>query len=81
MNNPAKVPISEQAQHAREHYEEISMAAGHWSSIIPQAINAWERERLANNRVHWTAYGRDVWVFCIGFVFGLLACLAIIGGQ
>ncbi len=48
MNHPSKVPISQQAQRAREHYEELANIAHHWSSIIPQAINAWEREMLAN---------------------------------
>jgi len=42
---PANVPIPEQAQRAREHYEELAALAHHWSSIIPQAIDAWERER------------------------------------
>lgn len=32
------------AQHARDHYEEISAASMWWSSIIPKAIDAWERE-------------------------------------
>lgn len=27
------------------------------------------------------ADGRTVWAFCAGFVIGLLACLAVIGGR
>lgn len=67
MNHPAKVPISEQAQRAREHYEELANTAHHWSSVIPQAINAWERERLANNRMHLTAFGVGMLAFLAGF--------------
>jgi len=35
----------------------------------------------AQQSVHLTAFGRTVWAFCAGFVSGLLACLAVIGGR
>ena len=47
INQAGKVSIAEQAQHAREHYEEAATALHCWCSIIPQAIDAWEREQTA----------------------------------
>lgn len=32
------------AEGARRHYLEVSREAAHWSSVIPAAIDAWERE-------------------------------------
>lgn len=32
------------AQAARDHYEKVSMASADWFSVIPRAINCWERE-------------------------------------
>ena len=43
-------PISELAQRAREHYEEAALSLNHWSSLIPQAIDAWEREQKYGKR-------------------------------
>jgi len=40
-----------------------------------------KRWGAAQQSVHLTAYGRGVWLFCAGFVAGLLACLAVIGGR
>lgn len=80
MNRPAKVPISEQAQRAREHYEELANMAHHWSSVIPQAIDAWERERLANNRMHQTAFGVLTVVFFLGFSIGAVVFNGLCGG-
>lgn len=33
-----------QVRHARQHYDDVSRMASHWSSIIPQCIDAYERE-------------------------------------
>lgn len=44
---PCAATIPELAQRAREHYDEISTAACDWHSLIPKAIDAWEREQLA----------------------------------
>lgn len=43
---PCAVPIHEQAQGLRDHYERVSMAACEWSNQIPRAIDLWEREKL-----------------------------------
>jgi len=67
MNRAAKVPIAEQAQRAREHYEEAANALHHWSSVIPQAIDAWEREKRSNKWLHLTAFGVGLLAFLVGF--------------
>jgi hypothetical protein len=42
--------IAELAEDARRHYAEVSIEASSWYSLIPDAIDAWEREqeRLAH---------------------------------
>lgn len=41
----AQTPIADLARGAREHYEHVSTVAHEWSSVIPQAIDVWEREQ------------------------------------
>ena len=45
-NGTRAVPISEQAQHLRDHYARISLDAGEWCNQIPVAIDLWERQKL-----------------------------------
>lgn len=47
-------------------------------------LERFKNENNAQQSMHLTSYGRTVWAFCAGFVFGLLACLAclvVIGGR
>ena len=57
MNQAAKTPIRDLAQHAREHYEEASNAICYWSSVIPKAIDAWELQASANTHLHIAILG------------------------
>jgi len=55
-SSPTRTSISESADRARKHYEELSGAACSYSSLIPQAIDAWERE---NTRPTTTVVYKD----------------------
>ena len=48
---PCAVPIAERAQNLRDHYDEVSTAAGHWCNQIPVAIDEWEAKRLLEEEV------------------------------
>ena len=52
MNGLARTPMKDLAEAARKHYEEASLSVCHWSSTIPRAIEAWERQEQANKRLH-----------------------------
>jgi hypothetical protein len=41
---PSATPRHDLAEQARVHYEELSNAACSWNSVIPQAIDTWERD-------------------------------------
>jgi hypothetical protein len=45
-----QVTIAELAEDARRHYAKVAIGAQEWYSLIPDAIDAWEREqeRLAH---------------------------------
>jgi hypothetical protein len=42
--------IAELAESARKHYAEVSIEALSWYSLIPDAIDAWEREQTRLRR-------------------------------
>ena len=60
MSQAGRVPIVERVQRAREHYEDAATALQCWSSIIPQAIDAWEHEHQSNKRLHLTVFGVEL---------------------
>lgn len=43
---------SELAEGARKHYEKIALVGHEWYSLIPQAINSWEREPELQARIY-----------------------------
>jgi hypothetical protein len=48
-DNGNTTPISELAQRAREHYERIARKGQEWNSIIPQAIDEWEKAKTGDS--------------------------------
>jgi hypothetical protein len=42
--------VAELAEGARQHYEKVSRIAHEWYSLIPDAIDAWEREQTTRLR-------------------------------
>jgi hypothetical protein len=42
--------VAELAEGARQHYEKVSRMAHEWYSLIPDAIDAWEREQERKQR-------------------------------
>jgi hypothetical protein len=48
------------AEAARKHYEEASLSVCHWSSTIPHAIDAWERQEQRLTSGSTFGVGTDV---------------------
>lgn len=44
-NQPCATPVEDLCASALKHYDEVSSAAHHWHSVIPQAIRYWYLER------------------------------------
>ena len=74
-------------------YRRAFVEGAKWWEFHKTGATMWQSDRAtaeeeaekrwgaAQQSVHLTAFGRAVWTFCAGVIFGIWACLAIIGGR